>query len=131
MKPEQFTSQPMLTISVLSDPLQTIMSAHIGHRNSITRAEMFKKLFGHKQRPNDLADYFRSITLSKVCTALKKHSFCFICKHKTKEGHEYFVAKTSSDVKIHKQYTDKRKKGLDHLHARCEKAVAEKWYKKL
>ena len=130
-KLSHYAGQTIVSGPAVREAVQTVMQGHVGATKGILKEEMFKYVFGHKQRNNDLADYFRGVQLAYALSHLRSHSHCFIVSRRTEAGFEYFVVKTQADAEYYHKATNFRIKAARKMMKRCDKAVKEQWWKEL
>ncbi len=121
--PEELTSTEVVSF------LANTMLRHIGSGNSITGKKLFIKLFG--ECPDKIKKEFLWTRVLRAMQSLRLHSNMFIVSERTAEGVIYFVVKTAYEAREYKSRCSRIISGLEKQKLRCDRAVKEKFYKRL
>jgi len=118
------------TVNEIAVVLLNVFSNHVSEANSITKEDLFKKLFGRFPKQDDLGDYLRWDFTRKAMHLLRQRSNCFIVNKYLNNSSEFFVAKTEKDAQYYVDRLNKNIKSMKLMQNRCLKSVREKWYDK-
>ena len=118
-----------LSINALAKRLLKIMRSHVGRENSLSRSQLFFKVYGHPE------SYFTTLQLIALWTLLKRamhrcrqRTKCFITNEYKKGNYHYFVVKDWQDAQVYDRIVKRTIKALNGMNARCQKAVEEEWW---
>ncbi len=115
---------------VVSERLKTLFKNYIGRNNTVTMPEIYEHVFGHS-RCSKLQYIFRCQKIMGVMTWLKKKTHYFIVGEKIDDEYVWYIVKTAIEAYAYKDQVDKKIRGLNYMKRRCDKAVAERFYRKL
>ena len=115
---------------VVSERLKTLFKNHIGRNKAVVMPEIYDHVFGHSSC-SKLQYIFRCQKIMGVMTWLKKKTHYFIVGEKTEDTYIWYIVKTENEAKAYKKQVDTRIRGLHYMKGRCDKAVVEKFYRKL
>jgi hypothetical protein len=113
----------------IAKQLLLIFRKHIGFDNSITKDELFKKLFDKDYNPNDVKDYIRWDFVKKAMHLLRTKTKCFIITERY-EGESYiYVINEIEEAKVYIDILDNNINKMRLMQKRAQKAIKEKWHK--
>ena len=116
------------TTNAIAVRLLDIFQNHISEANAIGRENLFKTLFGHYPKDEDLGDYLRWDFTRKAMHLLRQKSNCFIVNKYEDRDSLFFVVKTDKDAAYYIDRLDRNIKSMKLMQKKVQKAVTEKWY---
>lgn len=104
---------------------------HIGPKNSVTRDELFRWVYGHRYNPNSLADYYCSDVLRRAMHLARAKTNCFITiSRDVDDNYIYYIPQTENDIQGYIGILDQNISRMNKMKARARRAVKERWWKK-
>ena len=116
------------TTNAIAVRLLNISQNHISEINGIERGNLFKTLFGHYPKDEDLGDYLRWDFTRKAMHLLRQKSNCFIVNKYENRDSCFFVVKTDKDATYYIDRLERNIKSMKLMQKKVQKAVTEKWY---
>lgn len=117
----------LLTKIGIAVKMLKIFELHIGRDNSISHAQLFRKIF-IKTETMSLADELRWEYCKKAMHMLRQRTYCFIGSRYMRGTWHYFVVKDRLDAMCYIKILDKNIKRMRTMQKRVVKAVDEKWH---
>jgi hypothetical protein len=131
LKTEQREEKPILSREDIVEKMKKIFRNHIGRDNAITKAKLFKLVFGEPSLYDPYELWFQWDRMRKAMNWLRRTTKYFVVS-KIDDEHPsiwlYFVVKDDIDAEYYKNMLTNTKKKINYMMARCDKAVEEKFY---
>ncbi len=119
-----------VTIRVIVERLFVIMRSHIGERNSITRAQLFYKVFGITESDcNELQEIVLWDFLKRALHRCRQQTKCFVTNRLVSSTYHYFVVESQSDAQWYTVRANKTITAIRAMERRAYKAARENWHK--
>lgn len=107
-----------------------IMKNHIGSDNSISRDDLFYKVFGVRDtKINDLQYIVLWDLLRKAMHRCRQRTKCFITNYALYKSRMYFVVKSHEDAMHYSTIVKNTIGRLKSMEKRAFKSTQEEWYK--
>ncbi len=117
-----------VTIRVIVERLFAIMRSHIGEKNSVTRSELFYKVFGITESDcNELQELVLWDFLKRALHRCRQQTKCFITNRLTGSTYHYFVVETSDDAHWYTMRANKTIAAIRGMERRAYRAAKENW----
>jgi len=123
----EFNRMRTLTVGNLAFKVMNIFRDYIGGDEAISRARLFKKIFGHSEDCG-LADELRWIYAKRAMHLLRQRTKCFIASERRGHTWYYFVIRTKADAQA---YIDNLNNSITRMRAmqrKAMKSVEERWH---
>lgn len=120
-----------LTTQNLALAMLPILESHIGQENAISKAALFKQVFGKKYDDTNLADYMRWEFMRKAMHLLRQRSNCFVAGgyNEQSQQYEYFVLKSHEDAMVYNGILNNSIKRMVSMQKRAVKSVEQEWWR--
>jgi len=125
---KQLQQLKRLTVTNIGMKLLNIFTDHIGAENAISRAALFRKVFGRAELPS-LADEFRWDYVKRAMHLVRQRTKCFIGSMKERSTWKYFVLRTESDAQFYIDTLERNIKRMRVMQRKAMKSVEEKWHR--
>ncbi len=117
-----------VTIRVIVERLHIILRSHIGESNSITRAQLFYKVFGITESDcSELQEIVLWDFLKRALHRCRQQTKCFITNRLVNSTYHYFVVETIADAHWYTIRANKTIASIRAMEKRAYKAANEKW----
>lgn len=117
----------LLTSANIAFKLLQIFNRHIGEHNSISRRELFKKIFGRSEEIS-LADELRWDFVKRAMHLCRQRTKCFIGSRYDRGIWKYFVVESFTDAQYYCNTLEKNISRMRAMQQKAMKAVRQKWY---
>ena len=119
-----------VTIRVIVERLFVIMRSHKGESNSITRAQLFYKVFGINESDcSELQEIVLWDFLKRALHRCRQQTKCFVTNRLVNSTYHYFVVETSADAHWYTMRANKTIASIRAMEKRAYKAAKENWSK--
>ena len=119
-----------VTIRVIIEKLFEIMRYHIGESKSITRSQLFHKVFGITESDcNELQEIVLWDFLKRALHRCRQQTKCFITNRFVHSTYHYFVVETAADAHWYTIRANKTITSIRAMERRAYKAAKENWSK--
>ena len=119
-----------LKVRQVSELLLEKFMDHIGSKNSVTRDELFRWVYGHRYNSNSLADYYCSDVLRRAMHLARVKTNCFITIAKNVDDtYVYYIPQTEADIQGYIGILDQNIARMNKMKIRARRAVNERWWK--
>lgn len=118
-----------ITTHTIAKIVLPIFNSHIGATNSITKKELFKKIYKKPLENNNLADWVRWEYLRKAMHHLRLKSNCFIVGIRGQYDYEFFIPRTEAEAQLYIKHLNNNIMKMRQLQARAIQSVRQEWYK--
>ena len=125
---KQLQQLKRLTVTNIGMKLLNIFTNHIGSENAISRAALFRKVFGRAELPS-LADEFRWDYVKRAMHLVRQRTKCFIGSMRERSTWKYFVLRTQSDAQHYIDTLERNIKRMRVMQRKATKSVEEKWHR--
>lgn len=121
----------MVSTRVIAAEIMKLMKNHIGLQDSISKSQLFKRLFNVAYDDKRLDHWMLWEFSKRAMHLLRRDSNCFVASILDEINHEYyyFVVKDGIDADIYINTLENSIKRMRSMQRRVIKAVDEKWYK--
>lgn len=126
--PKNITWQD-LTYNKISVSLLTVFKKHIGEENSITKEDLFKKIYEIEYDVRSPAHYMLWEFVKRSMNKVRRESKCFISSKQNGHSTDYFVVKDQEDADYYIKRLTQTIKKMKYMMNRAQKSVDEKWYR--
>ena len=113
----------------LYEKLKTIFRQHVGKGNSLTAAQLYRKVYGYDQATRS-EKYFRWKAVLIALSMLRRKDKMFTVHYWTDKGLHYYVLHNTNELKEYDTYVTNRINGWKRVRVRAQKAVDQKWHQK-
>lgn len=118
----------LLTSANIAYKLLNIFQKHIGEHNSISRRELFRKIFGRAEEIS-LADELRWDFVKRAMHLCRQRTKCFIGSRYDRGIWKYFVIESFIDAQYYCNTLEKNIKRMRVMQQKAMRAIRQKWYK--
>ena len=118
-----------LPMGIIVYKLKKIFQNKIGRNNAIMMNEIYAELY------NDMVSkyhiMYRITAIQRAMTWLKKKTPYFIVGEQFEDAYKWYIIKSEDEAKSYKASVSSQIKGLEYMKARCDLAVASKFYQQV
>lgn len=126
--PKNITWQD-ITYNKISVSLLEIFRKHIGEDKSISKEDLFKKIYNMDYDIRSPSHYMLWEFVKRSMNKVRRESKCFISSKQNGHSTDYFVVKDQNDADYYVDRLNKTIKKMKYMMNRAQKSVDEKWYR--
>lgn len=123
----QLNEMKKLTVANLGFKMLNIFSKHIGAENAISRAALFRKIFGRGEEIT-LADDLRWEYVKRGMHLLRQRTKCFVGSKHENGTWKYFVIRNLTDAQFYIDTLNRNISRMRSMQRRAVQAANQKWY---
>lgn len=128
----EYDEKLYLTKNEILEKMKNIFQKHIGSKNPITKAKLFKAIYGDPSIYDPYEMWHNWMRIRQTMNWMRKATKYFVvCKQNDKYSSiwEYYIVVDMADADTYKSILKGTKRKIDFMLKRCDEAINKRFWK--